>query len=127
MSDTPFGPYIQHSRSDWIRLRTFIVLRWVTIVGQITAITIAVRYYDLQLSLGFCFFTIGILAVANLVAMFVFPESKRLTETQLMLMFLFDILQLTALLYLTGGLHNPFSLLILVPVAISATVLQSRA
>jgi len=127
MTNNSTNPYIRHQRSDWIRLRTFIVLRWVAIFGQIAAITIAVRYFDLQLNLGLCFLVIGISAIANLVAMFVFPDRKRMTQTQLMLMFLFDILQLGALLFLTGGLHNPFSLLILVPVAISATVLQSRA
>ena len=127
MSVSPANSFVRHSRSDWIRLRTFIVLRWVAIAGQITAITIAVRYYDLQLNLGLCFLAIGISTIANLVAMFIFPESKRMTETQLMLMFLFDLLQLGILLFLTGGLHNPFSLLILVPVAISASVLKSRA
>jgi len=126
MTDTNTSPYIRHIRSDWIRLRTFTVLRWVAIFGQIAAITIAVRYYNLQLNLSLCFFVVGISAIANLVAMFVFPDSKRMTQRQLMLMFLFDILQLGGLLYLTGGLHNPFSLLILVPIAISATVLQSR-
>lgn len=127
MSDSFADPYIRHNRSDWIRLRTFIVLRWIAIFGQIAAITIAVRYYNLQLNLALCFIVIGASTIANLVAMFVYPESKRLTEIQLMSMFLFDITQLAALLFLTGGLHNPFSLLILVPVAISATILQSRA
>lgn len=127
MTDFNTSPYIRHKRSDWVRLRTFTVLRWVAIFGQIAAITIAVRYYNLQLNLTLCFLVIGISAIANLFAMFVFPDSKRMTQTQLMLMFLFDIVQLGVLLYLTGGLHNPFSLLILVPIAISATVLQSRA
>lgn len=126
MTDFNANTYVRPSRSDWIRLRTFIVLRWVAIFGQIAAITIAVRYFDLQLDLGLCFLVIGISTIANLVAMLIFPDSKRMSQTQLMLMFLFDILQLGVLLYLTGGLHNPFSLLILVPVAISATVLQSR-
>ena len=126
MTDTNTTPYVRNTRSDWIRLRTFIVLRWVAIFGQIAAITIAVRYFNLQLDLGFCFLAIGIATIANLVALFIFPESKRMTQAQLMLMFLFDILQLGVLLYLTGGLHNPFSLLILVPVAISASVLQSK-
>lgn len=126
MTDTNSNPYVRNTRSDWIRLRTFIVLRWVAIFGQIAAITIAVRYFDIQINLGLCFLMIGISTVANLVAMVIFPDSKRMTQTQLMLMFLFDILQLGVLLYLTGGLHNPFSMLILVPVAISATVLQSR-
>ena len=117
-------PYVRHSRSDWIRLRTFIVLRWIAIAGQITAVTVAVRYFDLKLNLGLCFSVIAASMIVNLVAMFVFPANKRLSESQLMLMFLFDITQLAALLYLTGGLNNPFSLLILVPVAISAAVLQ---
>ncbi len=127
MTDSNTNSFVRHQRSDWIRLRTFIALRWVAIFGQIAAITIAVRYFDLQLNLGLCFLVVGISTIGNLVAMSVFPDSKRMTQTQLMLMFLFDILQLGVLLYLTGGLHNPFSLLILVPVAISATVLQSRA
>ncbi|HGG65209.1 MAG TPA: ActS/PrrB/RegB family redox-sensitive histidine kinase, partial [Rhodobacteraceae bacterium] len=126
MTDSSADPYIRHSRSDWIRLRTFIVLRWIAIFGQIAAITVAVRYYNLQLNLGLCFIVIGASTVANLVAMAVYPENKHLTESQLLLMFLFDISQLSLLLFLTGGLHNPFSLLVLVPVAISASILQAR-
>ncbi len=91
------------------------------------AITVAVRNYDLQLNLLLCFSAIGASTITNLAAMYAFPKIRSLSETQLTFMFLFDITQLTILLYLTGGLHNPFSLLILVPVAISATVLQSRA
>jgi two-component system sensor histidine kinase RegB len=126
MTDSSANPYVRHSRSDWIRLRTFIVLRWIAIFGQIAAITVAVRYYNLQLNLGLCFVVIGASTVANLVAMAVYPENKHLTENQLLLMFLFDISQLSLLLFLTGGLHNPFSLLVLVPVAISASILQAR-
>lgn len=127
MTNNNANPYVRQQRSNWIRLQTFIVLRWVAIFGQIAAITISVRYFDLQLNLGLCFMVVGVSTVANLIAMSIFPDSKRMTQNQLMLMFLFDILQLGALLFLTGGLHNPFSLLILVPVAISATVLQTRA
>lgn len=126
MTDMNSAPYVRHTRSDWIRLRTFVVLRWIAIFGQVAAITIAVQYYNLQLNLELCFLVIGVSTIANLVAMFIFPESKRTTHTQLLLMILFDIIQLGALLYLTGGLHNPFSLLILVPIAISATVLRAR-
>ena len=127
MAEITVNSYVRHNRSDWIRLRTFVVLRWIAIFGQITAITVSVRYFNLDLNLGFCFIVIGASAVANLVAMFVYPESKRLTEDQVMLMFLFDIAQLTVLLFLSGGLQNPFSLLMLVPVAISATILRSKA
>jgi two-component system sensor histidine kinase RegB len=111
-------------RSNWVRLRTLIFLRWIAIAGQLAAITVAQRLFDLDLELGLCFLAIGAAITANLVAVFVYPENKRLTESEVAVMLLFDISQLSFLLYLTGGLHNPFALLILVPVTISATALR---
>ncbi len=112
------------NRSNWVRLRTLIVLRWFAIIGQLAAITVAQRLFSLDLNLGLCFLAIGASIVANLIAMFVFPENKRLTEAEVAWMLLFDIAQLAFLLALTGGLNNPFALLILAPVTISATALK---
>ena len=103
-----------------------ILLRWFAIAGQLAAITVAQQFYGLRLELGLCYLAVGASAIANLVAIFVFPENKRLTETQNMLMVLFDLLQLSFLLFLTGGLHNPFALLMLGPVTISAAALTLR-
>lgn len=114
-------------RSTWIRLRTLILLRWVAIAGQLAAITVAQRLYNLQLELGLCYLAVGVSVIGNLIAIFVFPENKRLSETENFLMVLFDLLQLSFLLYLTGGLHNPFALLLLGPVTISAAVMTLRA
>lgn len=114
-------------RSNWVRLRTLIVLRWIAIGGQLAAITVAQRLFDLDLELGLCFLAIGAAITANLIAIFVYPENKRLTEGEVGVMLMFDIAQLTFLLYLTGGLHNPFALLVLVPVTISATALRPRS
>jgi two-component system, sensor histidine kinase RegB len=112
-------------RSNWVRLRTLIVLRWIAIAGQLGAITVAQRLFALDLELGLCFLAIGAAITANLIAVFVYPENKRLTESEVAVMLLFDISQLSFLLYLTGGLNNPFALLILVPVTISATALRA--
>src|SRR3546814_7810893 len=57
----------------------------------------------------------------------VYPTAKRLTEAGAAGYLAFDLLQLCALLFLTGGVENPFSLLILVPVTVSATILTLRA
>ncbi|UOA25351.1 Sensor histidine kinase RegB [Pseudosulfitobacter sp. DSM 107133] len=114
-------------RSSWIRLRTLILLRWVAIIGQLTAITVAQRLYGLQLELGLCYLAIGVSVIGNLIAIFVFPENKRLTEVENLMMVMFDLLQLAFLLFLTGGLHNPFALLMLGPVTISAAVLTTRS
>ena len=122
IDESSFDP--RENRSNWVRLRTLIVLRWFAILGQLVAITIAQRMFDLDLNLGLCFLAIGVSIVANLIAVFVFPENKRLSEAEVAWMLLFDIAQLAFLLSLTGGLNNPFALLILAPVTISATALK---
>lgn len=127
MVDLSFRQVTGSTRANWVRLRSMILLRWFAIAGQLAAITVAQHLYGLQLELGLCYLAIGASVIANLVAIFVFPENKRLSETQNMLMVLFDLLQLAFLLFLTGGLHNPFALLMLGPVTISAAVLTLRS
>ena len=114
------------ARSNWVRLRTLIVLRWMAILGQVAAITVAHHYLGMQLPLGLCFMAVGISVVFNLVASFVFPENRRLSGSELLTVLLFDLVQLAVLLSLTGGLNNPFALLIIAPVTISATALHLR-
>ncbi|MCU0901601.1 MAG: ActS/PrrB/RegB family redox-sensitive histidine kinase [Cypionkella sp.] len=120
------GLLSRNTRGDWVRLRTLIFLRWMAILGQLAAITVADRYYDMQMPLGLCYLAVGASIIANLVSMFVFPVNKRLSEAEAMLTMLFDLSQLSFLLYLTGGLANPFALLILAPVTISASALELR-
>ncbi|MGR3761291.1 sensor histidine kinase RegB [Roseobacteraceae bacterium NS-SX3] len=127
MSESNIGLMSGQERSHWIRLRTLILLRWVAIFGQISAITVAQHLYNLRLELPLCYLAIGVSVAGNLIAIFVFPENKRLSEFENFLMVLFDLLQLAFLLYLTGGLHNPFALLVLGPVTISAAMMGLRS
>ncbi|MEL7117086.1 MAG: histidine kinase dimerization/phospho-acceptor domain-containing protein, partial [Pseudomonadota bacterium] len=119
--------FTTETRSNWVRLRTFILLRWTAIFGQLVAITVAQRYLGFTIELGLCYLAIGAAIIANLVSIFVYPENKRLTEGEALLFLLFDVTQLSFLLFLTGGLHNPFALLVLAPVTISATALHLRS
>ncbi|MFT6451309.1 MAG: two-component system sensor histidine kinase RegB [Halocynthiibacter sp.] len=127
MADPALGLIDEDRRSNWVRLRTLIVLRWIAVLGQIGAIAAAQFLFHLQLELGLCFLVIGTAIIANLLAIFIFPETKRLSEQETVGMLLFDVAQLSALLFLTGGLHNPFALLILAPVTISATALRPNS
>jgi two-component system sensor histidine kinase RegB len=117
----------QDARSDWVRLRTLLVLRWLAILGQTVTVVTAAFYLGLRVELGLCFLAIGASVVSNLIAMTIFPENQRLSDRDAMLTLLFDLSQLSFLLFLTGGLNNPFSLLILAPVTISATALTMRS
>lgn len=127
MTQSTIRPMGERKRANWVRLRTMIFLRWVAIAGQLVAVTFTPFLFGIQLELGWCYFAIGVSVIGNLVARFVFPENKLLTERQNLSMIAFDLLQLGFLLSLTGGLNNPFTLLLLGPVTISATALSLRS
>ena len=117
----------RETQGDWVRLRTLIVLRWMAIAGQLAAIIVADRVYGLMLPLGLSYLAVGVAIVANLFSITLFPENKRLSEGEAFLTLLFDLTQLSFLIILTGGLTNPFALLVLVPVTISASALRLRS
>ena len=127
MSDMQLGVLKGRERGNWVRLRTIILLRWAAVIGQLIALFVAQEAYKLQIEMGLCLLVVSVSVMGNLIAMFIFPENKRLSETENLLMVLFDLLQLALLLYLTGGLHNPFYILILGPVTVSALVLTLRS
>lgn len=109
-----------------MRLRTLVRLRWLAIVGQTGAVLGVHFVLGFPLPLGFCLTTIALSAWLNIFLSIRWRKSVRLGETHAGLMLLYDVLQLAVLLYLTGGLQNPFSFLFLVPVTISATSLSTR-
>ncbi|NHB76617.1 sensor histidine kinase RegB [Rhodobacter calidifons] len=113
--------------TNWVRLRTLILLRWMAIAGQIAAILVASQIYGLDLPLGPCALAVGASILANLALVMLFPESRRLSEAEAFLTLLFDLAQLGILIVLTGGLTNPFAILVLAPVTISASVLRLRS
>ncbi|SEW43351.1 two-component system, sensor histidine kinase RegB [Cognatiyoonia koreensis] len=127
MAGSELHMFAEQHRSDWVRLRTLVVLRWFAISGQIIAILVAARIYNLEIEIGSAALIIGSAVIANLFSSSLYPENKRLSERETMMMLIFDVVQLGLLLFLTGGLNNPFALLILAPVTIAATVLKLRS
>ncbi|WP_243369308.1 ActS/PrrB/RegB family redox-sensitive histidine kinase [Microvirga solisilvae] len=106
-----------------MRLDTLVRLRWLAVAGQATAVT-AVRFgLGFPLPFELCFVVIAASVWTNLMLRIQYPASHRLGENAATALLGFDILQLAALLYLTGGLENPFAMLFLAPVLISATAL----
>lgn len=113
--------------TNWVRLRTLIVLRWMAVAGQVAAILVASLVYGLDLPLGLTALAVGMSVLANLLLVMLFPENRRLTEAEAFFTLLFDLAQLSLLIFLTGGLTNPFAILVLAPVTISASVLRLRS
>ncbi len=109
-----------------ISLRKLVLIRWVAVIGQ--AITLLIVYFGLgfDLPIKSAFAVVAASAVLNAVASLPRSAGARLGDREAALYLAYDTLQLGILLYLTGGLQNPFAMLMLAPVTISATIL-SRA
>jgi two-component system sensor histidine kinase RegB len=107
-----------------VRLGTLNNLRWMAIGGQSAAIIIANNFLGLELPLLLCVAPIIASAVLNVVLAASFPATRRLTSRGAAGFLGYDIIQLTALLYLTGGIQNPFALLYIAPVVVAAATLD---
>ncbi len=110
---------------SFLRLRTLIWLRWIAVIGQ--SITIAyVWYLGFQFPVLACFSVIILSALLNIWLYKKFPAARRLKTPYVLLTLSYDIIQLSTLLFLTGGLQNPFAFLLLAPVTIAATTQPIR-
>ena len=109
-----------------MRLSTLTNIRWMAVFGQ--SLTLVAVYWGF----GFQFDLVaaaGMVAASMLLNLYLrlsSPPNRQLSEAEATLQLGFDLMQLSALIYLTGGLTNPFCVLLLVPVTISATVLSRR-
>ena len=113
--------------TDPVRLRTLTLIRWVAIGGQALALLVVHFGFGFPVPLAAAFSVVGASLLLNLIVMSGHPTPVRLGERAAAAFLAFDITQLAALLYLTGGLENPFSFLLLAPVAVSATILSIRS
>ena len=107
-----------------VRLDTLVRLRWLAITGQLSAIAIVAFGFGYALPLVPSLMIIALSMALNIYLWSRFPRTVRISERWAAIGLTFDLIQLAALLYLTGGLANPFSVLLLAPVLISATILR---
>ncbi|NWH07071.1 MAG: ActS/PrrB/RegB family redox-sensitive histidine kinase [Alphaproteobacteria bacterium] len=109
-----------------VRLGTLSLLRWFAIAGQSFAILIVHFGLGYDLPLLACLGAIEASVILNIVLALRYRASRRLSDGETTALLAFDQLQLTVLLYLTGGIENPFALMFIAPAAISASSLNLR-
>lgn len=127
MDSTAQGLMNRDVQGHWVRLETLTQVRWLAASGQVVALLVTHFLFSLDFPLALCLSVVGVSAASNLLSAYVFPRTKRLSETEALLTLLFDTTQLALLLFLTGGLNNPFGLLLIAPVTIAATALTLRS
>ena len=107
-----------------VRLRTLSNLRWMATGGQTTALFVVYFGFGYSLPLVQCLACVAFSAGLNIVLALRYPPSHRLTNREATVYLAYDVLQLAALLYLTGGIANPFALMFVAPVVIAASTLN---
>ncbi|MDE2227693.1 MAG: ActS/PrrB/RegB family redox-sensitive histidine kinase [Alphaproteobacteria bacterium] len=109
-----------------VSLRMLVLIRWVAVIGQGAALLVAHYALGFALPLEAALGVVAVSALLNVVAWLSNRAAARLGNREAAIYLAFDTLQLGVLLFLTGGLQNPFAMLMLVPVTVSATILNRR-
>ena len=107
-----------------VRLRTLSNLRWLAVAGQSAALFLVYFALGYSLPILYCAVAIAVSAALNVALAIRYAPSHRLTNREATFYLAFDVLQLAALLYLTGGIANPFALMFVAPVVIAAATLN---
>src|SRR6266704_4588309 len=109
-----------------VRLDTLLRLRWLAVIGQMTAVLVVFYVVEFPLPIWACLAVIALSAWLNVALRVRFSLTQRLEPERAAWLIAFDIAELAVLLFLTGGLENPFAFLFLAPVLLSATALPAR-
>ncbi len=110
----------------YVHLDTILRLRWLAVLGQLATIFVVVQGLEFDVPVLPCLAIIGLSALLTLVLQMSFNPMRRLEPAYAAALLALNIIELAGLLFLTGGLENPFSFLFLAPVLISATALPIR-
>src|SRR5438876_2234705 len=118
----------EHAVRAWrnVRLDTLVRLRWVAVIGQTTAVLVVYFRLDFELPIWACLAVIALGAWLNIALRVRFRMAQRVQPDRAAWLLAFDIAELAILVFLTGGLQNPFSFLLLGPVLLAATALPPR-
>ena len=113
---------------DHVKLdkKTLLILRWLALIGQLFTINFVFFIFNFNFPFFYCLVIIIFGIASNLYLQFKIKNNQlsNLTSTAFLL---YDLIQLGALLYLTGGVTNPFAILLIIPAIVSSTFLSLQS
>jgi len=109
-----------------LRVRTLVTLRWLVIIGEIAALALVALLLGFRTPYAVCFGVIGLAAWINLLTGVASPGQRLYGSKEATAQLAFDILQISVLVFLTGGAANPFILMLIAPVTLAAATLPLR-
>ena len=121
-----FSDFFKSKDTIQLDKKTLVTLRWLALVGQFATISIVYFVFEFKFPFYLCLVAIFIGATTNIYLQFYFKENQLNNFSSTFFLF-YDLFQLGALLYLTGGVTNPFTILLVIPAIVSSTLLTLRS
>ncbi len=115
--------FLKYEEDLQLEKNTVVILRWIALIGQLITIYVAHFILKFDLPIIFCSLTIFCGGLTNIFIQFNFKKNV-LNNTESTILLFYDVLQLSLLIYLTGGVTNPFVMFIIVPAVVSSTLLN---
>ena len=106
--------------------KTLIILRWLALIGQLFTICVVYFIFNFSFPFYYCFFIILLGGTTNIYLQFKVKQNQ-LSNLNSTIYLLYDLVQLSILLYFTGGVTNPFTFLLIIPAIVSSTFLTLRS
>ena len=117
--------FFETSRYYSLKKSTYINLRWIGIIGQLISVYLVYFYFKFEFDFIFSNLIILLGILSNLYLVFYYKKTQ-LSDRSALLFLLIDIFQLSILLYLTGGIKNPFVIFLIIPSVFASTNLGIR-
>ena len=112
--------FFETSKYFSLKKSTYINLRWIAIIGQLITVNVVYFIFSFKSNLILENLIISIGILSNLFLIYV-HERTQLLDKEAFLFLLIDILQLSCLIYLTGGMANPFAIFLIIPTIFSSS------
>jgi len=117
--------FFETSKHHSFKKSTYISLRWIGIIGQFISVNFVYFFLDFKFDFIFSNIIIFLGALSNLYLLFIYKKTQ-LSDRSAFIFLVIDILQLGVLLYLTGGVNNPFVIFLLIPSVFSSSNLSFK-
>ena len=115
--------FLKYDEDLTLQKKTVVILRWIALIGQLFTIYIVHFFLDLNLPIILCSITIFCGGLTNIFIQFTFKKNQ-LSNIESTILLFYDVIQLAVLIYLTGGVTNPFLIFLVVPAIVSSTLLN---
>ena len=117
--------FFETSKFYSLKKSTYINLRWIGIIGQLFSVNLVYFYFNFDFNFLICNVIIFLGVISNLILIFIYKKTQ-LSDRSALFFLIVDIIQLGSLIYLTGGISNPFSIFLLIPSVFASSNLGLR-